>query len=52
MPEWAEGWPDKHGVLKWDKFQFVAQVGVNRVLTLGVVDTGLYTTLLDTKMAA
>ena len=52
MPEWAEGWPDKCGALKWDSSQFVAYIGVNRVLTLGVVNTGSCTTLLDTKMAA
>ena len=42
---------DKRHVLQWDSEQYVAMVGVNDSLALGVVDTGSCRTLMDESTA-
>ena len=51
VPEWAKDVEDKRQALRWDASQSVAQVKVNNVLTLAVIDTGAYKTVMDVGMA-
>jgi hypothetical protein len=46
-PEWAVGCPDQRAAMHWDTSQTVANCLVNGALTVGVVDTGSYKTLMD-----
>lgn len=43
---------DERRALRWDSAQVITHVGVNGVLTLGIVDSGSFTTLLDQQMCA
>lgn len=46
-PIWAAGAVDKRAALHWDASQTVANVMINDKLTLAVVDTGSYKTIMD-----
>jgi predicted aspartyl protease len=42
---------DMRHILQWDSEQFIANVGVESRLTLGIIDTGSCKTLIDEVMA-
>ena len=45
-PDWVHGLQDHRQLLDWDNEQFIAQVGVNGKLALGVADMGSCKTLM------
>jgi hypothetical protein len=49
-PDWASHLTDHRHVLRWDRNQTVATIGMGGSVTLGVVDTGSCKTIISSSM--
>lgn len=50
VPFWATSMTDRRRIMPWNSEQYVAEIGIQNVLTIAIIDTGCTRTVIDHRM--